>query len=137
MRGQVAAGLLGVVLILTGCAQSGVGSAGSSGGQVPSAGASPGVGSSSSAGPSGGASGSLPLPSTSAAAMVLTGQVEAGVEARCLVLRDSGKTYQLLGGDPAVVKVGARVRVTGNVAIGVMSYCMQGTPFRVTAAEAL
>ena len=42
-----------------------------------------------------------------------------------------------MGGDPAVVKAGARVRVTGYVAVGVMSHCMQGQPFRVTEAHAL
>jgi hypothetical protein len=69
--------------------------------------------------------------------LVLTGLVEPGVEARCLILKDAGRTYQLMGGDPAIVKAGARVRVTGHIAVGVMSYCMQGQPFQVTEAHAL
>jgi hypothetical protein len=67
--------------------------------------------------------------------MVLTGQIEAGVEPRCLILRQGSDTYQLIGGDPAIVKAGVRVRVTGHVAVGVMSYCMQGRPFQVTSAQ--
>jgi hypothetical protein len=84
--------------------------------------------------------GSSPTPSPSTgtgANLVLTGQVEAGVEPRCLILKDAGQAYQLMGGDPAIVKAGARVRVTGHIAVGVMSYCMQGQPFQVTEAHAL
>jgi len=63
--------------------------------------------------------------------------VESGVEPGCLILRDAGKTYELMGGDPAIVKAGARVRVVGHLAVGVVSHCMQGQPFQVTEAHAL
>jgi len=67
--------------------------------------------------------------------MTLTGQVEAGVEHGCLILKQGGKTYLLVGGDPAVVKAGAQVRVTGRINPNLMSYCMQGTAFQVTEAH--
>ena len=65
---------------------------------------------------------------------VQPGDVEKQFDAKP---HDAGKSYELMGGDPAVVKAGARVRVTGYVAVGVMSHCMQGQPFRVTEAHAL
>jgi hypothetical protein len=125
-------GLLSAIL-LAGCAQSGSGSAaasGSAGADIPSA---PASASPSTPGPSGSSQSSPP----SGVALVLTGQVQAGVEPKCLILTDGGQAYQLMGGDPAVVKVGARVRVTGHVVDNVMSYCMQGKPFQVTEAHAL
>jgi uncharacterized protein DUF5818 len=128
-------GLLGAVLILTACAQSGTGSSTTAPSTTTApSGAAPSSGSSASAVPSPSSS-SPASASASVATMVLTGQVEAGVEAGCLILRDTAGTYQLIGGDPAIVKVGARVRVTGHVAVGVMSYCMQGKPFQVVSAQ--
>jgi hypothetical protein len=67
----------------------------------------------------------------------ISGQVEAGVERGCLILRDSTGTYQLLGGDPTIVYAGADVSLTGHVVTGVMSYCMQGKPFQITQARRL
>jgi hypothetical protein len=124
IRHHAAAGLLCAVLALAGCAASRAGSGtGAESSPVPTpAGSSPSAGA------------SVPPSATS---LVLTGQVEQGVEAGCLILKDAGKSYELMGGDPAVVKAGARVRVTGYVAVGVMSHCMQGQPFRVTEAHAL
>jgi hypothetical protein len=118
-------GLLCAALVLAGCAQSGSGSAAASSG-APSAPSSPE--------PSG--SSQSPNP-PSGVTLVLTGQVEPGVEPHCLLLKDGGQTYQLMGGDPAVVKAGARVRVSGHVVDNVMSYCMQGKPFQITEAHAL
>lgn len=125
-RLHIAAVLLGAAVILTGCAQSRMGSsaAGSSASPAPAVSAS----SSAPTAPS-------PSPAGSAATLVLTGQVEAGVEPRCLVLRSGAESYLLVGGDPAVVKAGARVRVTGHLAVGMMSYCMQGKLFQVTSAQ--
>jgi hypothetical protein len=77
-----------------------------------------------------------PSPGKSGATMTLTGQVEAGVEAHCLIMRTGGTTYLLIGGDPSVVRAGAQVKVTGRLAPDIKSYCMQGTPFQVTAASA-
>jgi hypothetical protein len=67
--------------------------------------------------------------------MTVSGQVEAGVEANCLMLRTPTQLYQLMGGDRNVLKVGNKVEVRGHVVKGVMSYCMQGTPFEVTEAR--
>ncbi|WP_051400185.1 hypothetical protein [Haloechinothrix halophila] len=62
--------------------------------------------------------------------MTLSGTARAGVEAGCIVLRDSGTLYLLLD-DQDRIKPGDKVTVTGYVEKDVMSYCMQGTPFRV------
>jgi hypothetical protein len=74
-------------------------------------------------------------PAPSQPEQTITGQVEAGVERGCLILRDTTGTYQLLGGDPTVVYAGANVSLTGHVVTGVMSYCMQGKPFQITHAS--
>ena len=121
-RHHIAVLLVGAVLVLAGCAQ---------GGAVSSTPASSGVASPT---PSPAAP---PSSSASVANVVLTGVIEAGVEPRCLILRQGTDTFQLIGGDPAIVKAGARVQVTGHLAVGVMSYCMQGKPFQVTSAQAL
>ncbi len=62
--------------------------------------------------------------------MTLSGTVRAGVEAGCLTLRDDGTLYLLLD-DQDRLKPGEKVTVTGYVDKDVMSYCMQGKPFRV------
>jgi hypothetical protein len=129
-------GLLVVLLLIAGCARSGSGSAAPGG----STSATPAPPATSGNAPDPQSSGSAKPPNApppSGVTLVLTGQVEPGVEARCLMLKDAGRTYQLIGGDPAIVKAGARVRVTGHVAVGVMSYCMQGQPFQVTEAHAV
>jgi hypothetical protein len=74
------------------------------------------------------------VPAPTQLEQTLTGQVEAGVERGCLILRDTTGTYQLLGGDPTIVYAGADVSLTGHVVTGVMSYCMQGKPFQITQA---
>jgi hypothetical protein len=74
-------------------------------------------------------------PAPSQLEQTITGQVEAGVERGCLILRDPTGTYQLLGGDPTIVYAGANVSLTGHVVTGVMSYCMQGKPFQITHAS--
>ena len=132
----VAAGTLGVVLLLAGCASSGSGSsaAPASSGSAPS---------NISGGPASDPLSSIPPspspeptgPPSPPSVQTLTGNVDAGVEPGCLILKDGGRTYLLLGGDPAVVKAGARVKVTGKLASGVMSHCMQGLPFQVSEAH--
>ena len=74
-------------------------------------------------------------PAPSQLEQTIIGQVEAGVERGCLILRDTTGTYQLLGGDPTIVYAGANVSLTGHVVTGVMSYCMQGKPFQITHAS--
>jgi hypothetical protein len=72
--------------------------------------------------------------------MVLTGTVTfVAVEGGCLGLKADGtdgfKTYELMGGDRAVLTPGARVRVTGRVRSDVATTCQIGTPFEVASAE--
>jgi hypothetical protein len=130
-------GLLASMLaagLITGCAQ---------GTGTPSAGGSSSVSSSPSSSASDGSPSSSPGPSSPPSSaspeptgdVTLSGQVEAGVEANCLILRADGKTYQLVGGDKTIVKAGNNVVVRGHVVKGLMSYCMQGQPFQITEAR--
>lgn len=63
----------------------------------------------------------------------LTGTVSAGVEYGCLLL---GR-YQLIGGPRDVLRPGARVKVVGRPQPRMITTAQQGTPFVVTAAEAV
>jgi hypothetical protein len=67
----------------------------------------------------------------------LRGTVEAGVEPGCLILESGGKTYGLYGGDPAVLSVGAKVRVRGVPQPDMVTTCQQGIPFQVSEARKL
>jgi hypothetical protein len=72
----------------------------------------------------------LSPPSTTAAGARVTvvGTVEDGVEPSCLILTDekTGRRYNVMGGDRAVVKIGARVKVVGVIRTDMMSFCQQG-----------
>ncbi len=120
----VVVGTLCAALALGGCARNGSGTGAEPGESMST---SPSAGRST---PSRGFPGATPTGD-----LTLTGQVEAGVEVGCLILKQGGMTYLLVGGDPAVVKAGAQVRVTGWVNPKVVSHCMQGTPFQVTGAQ--
>ena len=65
----------------------------------------------------------------------LSGRVEAGVEAGCLIMRTAKETYLLVGGDKSVVREGAQVTVRGRPAPDLMTTCQQGVPFQVTEAR--
>ncbi len=131
--------------LLAGCANGANRTASPGGSMTPSTSPSPASSPSSepSSEPSPSLSSGLSLPPTKPPAtglqQTLTGQVEAGVERGCLILRDEGGTgtYQLVGADTKVVYAGARVSVTGHLVTGMMSYCMQGRMFQVTSAHAL
>src|SRR5690349_20221666 len=80
---------------------------------------SPSSSSSASPTPSGSASGSpsgSPSSVPDKADITLSGQVEAGVEVNCLILRAGGKVYQLMGGDQNVIKAGNNVLFCGHAA---------------------
>jgi hypothetical protein len=66
-----------------------------------------------------------------AAPTTLSGTVEAGVEANCLLLRG----YLLLGGDRTALRAGATVTVTGRVRRDMLTTCQQGTPFTVETVQ--
>jgi len=76
-----------------------------------------------------------PGKSLAAGEQVLTGQVEAGVEAGCMIMRMGQVTYLLVDGDRAVIQPGARVTVRGKAMPDMMTTCQQGLPFRVTEAH--
>jgi hypothetical protein len=69
--------------------------------------------------------------------LTLTGTVQEGAEARCLVLKDekTGLQVNLAGGNTAV-QVGVRVTVVGQIRTDLMSYCQQGPIFVVSSATA-
>jgi predicted small lipoprotein YifL len=65
----------------------------------------------------------------------LVGTFVQGVE-NCIVLRtDDGKTYEIFGGDPALVAVGSRVVVHGRVRTDMASTCMQGPIVQATSMQ--
>ncbi|MEU4162863.1 trypsin-like serine protease [Actinoplanes sp. NPDC026670] len=63
------------------------------------------------------------------AVSTLVGTVTQGAEA-CLLLSSGGVTYRPIGGDPAVIKLGAKLSIAGYAVSGA-SNCAQGTAFRV------
>jgi hypothetical protein len=67
--------------------------------------------------------------------MTLTGRVEAGVEAGCMIMQASGQTYLLLGGNREVVQPGAWITVRGKPNPNLMTTCMQGMPFEISEAH--
>jgi hypothetical protein len=73
---------------------------------------------------------------TKPGALTISGTVEEGVEAGCLVLEYEGTVYGIFGNfDSAVVYAGASVTLQGKVDEGMMSTCQQGTPFVVEEAQ--
>jgi hypothetical protein len=86
--------------------------------------------------PSMSASAVVPIPNVSqpSGEVTLKGAVQAGVEGGCVVLKTSDKLYLLVGGDRDQLQksIGTNVSVTGQVVVGMMTTCQQGTPFRVT-----
>ncbi|MGC9670511.1 hypothetical protein ACNTMW_28700 [Planosporangium sp. 12N6] len=122
--------------LMTGCASGtgtpGTAASGESSGSVSAPGSVPPT-ATPSTGPSGAPSaGAGP---SAGAELTLSGQVEAGVEPGCLLLRSGGQSYLLIGGDRTVVKAGNNLVVRGHIADDVMSHCMQGRPFWVDEAR--
>ena len=64
------------------------------------------------------------------ARMRLAGTVSPGVEGGCHLLTSGGTTYQLVGGEGAVVD-GQEIEVLGTVQADLMTTCQQGVPFQV------
>jgi hypothetical protein len=56
----------------------------------------------------------------------MTGTLEPGIEAGCIILRASDGTQYLLIGRSNYPPAGTRVTVTGYFDDGAASYCMQG-----------
>jgi len=97
--------------------------------------------------PQGGAVAATPASRVSPAAstpVTVTGTVWAGTHAGCLIMTVPVPgspiwdrlviTYLLIGGDPAVLVPGARVRVTGVVDNSIVSPCAEGHPLLVSSA---
>lgn len=70
-------------------------------------------------------------PSDKGLARTLTGTVEEGVEHGCWILRAADREYLLVGMDPAQLRVGSRVVVSGVLEPDLVTTCQQGTPFKV------
>jgi len=72
-----------------------------------------------------------PSPSGAVVGTTLTGVPEEGVEPGCVILKDKGQLYLLVGGDRQLLTSGRSVTVTGRVRDDLMTTCQQGTPFEV------
>ena len=85
-------------------------------------------------------SATVPAPSVSVPAgeTVLTGTVTAGVEPKCLLLKDGTGDHLLIVKDEqarASLRAGAEVTVVGKASPGMMTTCMQGEPFVVSSVR--
>ena len=69
--------------------------------------------------------------------VTLTGVVErVDLEGGCTVLRaDTNKTYELMGGDPNILKHGSRVTVTGKIRSDLSTICQMGPVLEVTSSQ--
>jgi hypothetical protein len=127
-------------LLLTGCAPTEKPEVGSSVTPQPSA-ASPSPSGylppSPTARPKPGGSGPVvPPPAKDGAIVQVSGQVErVDLEGGCTVLRTPSVTYQLMGGDPAVVKPGASLTIRGRVRDDIMTICQMGPVLEVLSAK--
>ncbi len=115
----VLAGALLTGALLTGCAQA-----------EPSPGVTPTPGVSSSPTPM--------VKLSTGNEITLTGTVEhLGIEGGCTVLRvdSTNKVYELKGGDPQVLKVGAHVSVTGKIRNDLVTICQVGPVLDVISSQ--
>jgi hypothetical protein len=79
-----------------------------------------------------------PKPGTSTGAqMSLSGQIYGGAEPSCLLMRQDNVQYLLLASASMKLHAGMRAVVTGHTVHGIMTHCMQGQPFQVTAVDPL
>jgi hypothetical protein len=68
--------------------------------------------------------------------VTLTGTVErVDLEGGCTVLRTGGKTYELKGGDPKVLRTGAKVVVHGAIRTDIMTICQMGPVLEVLSSQ--
>ncbi|GAA1410797.1 DUF5818 domain-containing protein [Catellatospora coxensis] len=79
----------------------------------------------------------VPPPAKDGEVVSVRGLVErVELEGGCTVLRaDTGATYQLMGGDPNVVKPGATVTIRGRLRGDVMTICQMGPVLEVVSAQ--
>jgi hypothetical protein len=73
---------------------------------------------------------SEPAGTPSGSPVAYDGMAVPGVEPGCVVFTTGGRHYLLLGAK-STVPLNVPIRVRGVVLTGVLSYCQQGTPFRV------
>ncbi len=151
-RRTAAAAALTTALVLTGCAGQGAGPGAAPSASAPSA---PGAASAApsasgapptsqpAAPPSGGVLDPAvptllpkdPVPRKPAnGPRTISGDVIAGVEPNCLILRDATGDYLLLTGPTAATppRAGDRITATGTVDTSRVTTCQQGTPFVVS-----
>lgn len=69
------------------------------------------------------------------APITVTGTVEEGVEAGCLVLRTEERTYLLLGGPRASLRPGESITVEGTTTDALLTTCQQGQPLQVVSVR--
>lgn len=69
--------------------------------------------------------------------VIVTGVVErVDIEGGCTALRvDANKRYELKGGDPAILKAGARVTVRGKIRSDLVTICQMGPVLEVISSQ--
>lgn len=79
----------------------------------------------------------VPPPAKDGQVITVRGRVErVELEGGCTVLRaDTGTTYQLMGGDPSIVKPGATVQIRGRLRADLMTICQMGPVLEVDSAQ--
>lgn len=79
-----------------------------------------------------------PKKTTAGVQVTLRGTPREGVEHGCVVFAaDDGITYELMGGDPALMNGESRLEVTGTIRTDVASTCQQGPILAVTSMRAI
>ncbi|MFL6136233.1 MAG: hypothetical protein ACJ74O_00320 [Frankiaceae bacterium] len=136
-RRLLGAALLMAVPVLAACGGTGRGGSlvGAPQGPASATPSLPAASSTTGPGASGGPSGTVLPPVTGSRTITVTGTVEQGAEPSCLILRATTGQYELQGPLAARLGTGEQVTVTGHVVRDVMSHCMQGQPFAVTAVH--
>ncbi|MPZ25075.1 MAG: hypothetical protein GEV12_01130 [Micromonosporaceae bacterium] len=74
----------------------------------------------------------VPPPTDRPGQTTLSGQVYAGVEAGCRLLRTESGDYLLIGQAAESAQLGSTVTVRGQVRADMATTCQQGTPFEVS-----
>ncbi|GHJ45424.1 hypothetical protein Cs7R123_27660 [Catellatospora sp. TT07R-123] len=129
-RTLLAATLLGG--LLAGCARTGTAEPNGTPTGEASVSSAPSPGAGTPKPPKGGPS----IPPPARDEITVTGTVEhVDLEGGCTVLRASGKTYELMGGDRDVITPGARLTVTGRIRTDIATICQMGPVLEVISAQ--
>jgi hypothetical protein len=80
--------------------------------------------------------GAVPGKSNASGEITVTGTVErVDLEGGCNVLKTPTETYEIKGGDPSILKAGAKVTVIGKVRADLMTICQVGPVLEVSSSH--